>query len=187
MSTNSLHPGAAVGKRLFTGQVKNQAHQRQLAPLQKASKGFTWNTRYPTSNVSCKWKNSREAFWPFFRRTPLTAASLQSQSCRAPGGERHAVIQGDLEKLHGFKLSYFFLAKALIFFFRLQPHCKPNTDEQITVLNVWKDLVPHGAIDSYSHHPPSVIQGGATVKSGVLNNNWTHHAVAGLWDVHTFH
>lgn len=56
-----------------------------------------------------------------------------------------------------------------------------------------KDLVPHRVIDSYSHHPPSVIQAfslkqeGATDKSGVLNKNWTHHSVAGLWDVHTFH
>ena len=35
VSTDSLHPMAAVGKRLLAGQVKNQAQQRQLTPLWK--------------------------------------------------------------------------------------------------------------------------------------------------------
>lgn len=37
VSTNSLHPVAAVGKRLLTGQVKNQAQQRKLTPLWEGS------------------------------------------------------------------------------------------------------------------------------------------------------
>lgn len=58
-------------------------------------------------------KNSWEAVSPFFRRLPLTSASLQSQWCRAPAGERRAVIHGDLVKFHGFKLPFFSLARAL--------------------------------------------------------------------------
>lgn len=35
VSADSLHPVAAVGKRLLAGQVENQAQQRQIAPLRE--------------------------------------------------------------------------------------------------------------------------------------------------------
>lgn len=39
VSKDSLHPVAAVGKRLLTGQVEHQAQQRQLPPLWKEMVG----------------------------------------------------------------------------------------------------------------------------------------------------
>lgn len=38
--TNSLHPLAAVGKRLLIGEVKNQAQQGRVTPLEKRGSRF---------------------------------------------------------------------------------------------------------------------------------------------------
>ena len=183
VSTNSVHPVAAVDKRLFTGQVKNEAQHGQLSPLwtrRTVKRGVTprargeerrgtehmmcqklpcdwtlcrtWYCGWWPSLVSCIWKDVS----PFSRRLPLTSASLQSLGGRAPGGERWAVIHGDIVKLHGCNLP-FYSGKDINLLSTLLPRCLMNTDEKLTVLNKWEEPLPQWAVDASLHHPPAVI------------------------------
>lgn len=163
-----------------------------------------WSPGSWISLVSRKGKNSREAVSPFFRRLPLMFASLQSLWCRAPGGERREekvgkrCIHGDLVKLHGFKLPIFF-GKGINVLSTMLSHCILNTDEKLTILNVWENCFhtewwipiltthPLWFSDFYNEKEAQSLRSSVVDTGWRRDNGWTHHTVIGLWDVHTFH
>lgn len=178
---NSLYPVAAVGKRLLTGQVKNQAQQRQLSPLWLGKvTGGTENEvdklvshlltlfffcdkirqQLPCFCTQCedvellmvtstsfmqKKKKKKKKLTIFSQASTnvcLPAESMMQSSWRGKArreGKGRGVIHGDLVKLHGFKLPIFF-GNDINVLPTTMPYCLLNTDEKLTILNVWENF-----------------------------------------------
>lgn len=94
MRTHSLHPLATAGEGLLAAEVKDQAEQRRLAPLERRRVRLWFK-------LGIQLHRGHKSFSPFSHWPPPAPASPQSRRCGAPSGEKQAVIQRNTAHLPG--------------------------------------------------------------------------------------